>query len=964
MTFFLDQSPLPEPPNDLPGDQDPGLVDGLGAAWTAEAIETDAWHRQNQATLDVLEEIEAQIPTPLRVEDTRPPKVQARHGGLSDDRIDRALEGAGLAAARDPGAWGNLPLDRDQLEAEVNRRQQAEWEDAMQTLGLLGWGRGLVEFTGRGARAMTDEVSLLTAPLGGPGKSILGTVVRGGVAGGAAESMILPKMYEVSDRLDVPEPNPLAQLGMGIAFGGALAGIFDGGARYLQYLRGRKLQDDDVPAGSDAIEAEAQVTAVERALEDGAPISAVAGGVAEVNLVKDITAAIDAGEAGGDYRALFNFSNRSGGPFGGIDVTTMTIDELLAFADPRGAYGQYVKRNNPRGEVATPMGRYQIVGSTLRRLKNRLGLTGTEVFDRAMQDRLGRVLMADAGLDLHLSGAMSRADLDRNLRGVWAGYRAGARGAAGNVDAPYIPTRAGYTLPDQVGTGTGRRVDVSYEVVDASLLQRATGDLQPRDRGRVTSDEQIAEIAARLDPARLMPTAEADRGAPIVGPDNIIESGNGRVQAIVRANELYPDRAQAYRNAIEAAGFDVPEGVDAPVLVARRTSDLSDADRAAFAREANASEISRMSATEQARVDAAALTPDALSLYRPDRDLFSPENDTFVRQVLRGIPRNERAALIGRSGRLNVDGQRRVRQALFARAFGDTRLLEIIAETGDRTMSGILQALEDAAPSWAQLRAAIDAGDVSPDLDAVPHLVDAVDLISKARGEAGGTVRARIDDALGSPDLIDGALDPAVAAFVEIFYNGPRARNASDVAEILKAYASEALIIRGGPDLFGDALSVGPREILNAANRERDIFAGAAPDTGPRNDGSWGGQLGQGADGGGPEVGQLELDPRIFDPEPFQDGAASEGAQRAADELEAELRSDIPSESARGGGSDGASPADGEFAARDLAPGSIDDLEVEDAAGNVIRARDLLDDLENEDAAVQVIEACNPKGGA
>ena len=60
------------------------------------------------------------------------------------------------------------------------------------------------------------------------------------------------------------------------------------------------------------------------------------------------------GESGGDYGALFGYQNRPGGKFANIDLTKMTIDDALEFANPSGNYGQFVK--GQVGRVATPMG--------------------------------------------------------------------------------------------------------------------------------------------------------------------------------------------------------------------------------------------------------------------------------------------------------------------------------------------------------------------------------------------------------------------------------------------------------------------------------------------------------------------------------------------------------------------------------------------------------------------------------
>jgi hypothetical protein len=112
---------------------------------------------------------------------------------------------------------------------------------------------------------------------------------------------------------------------------------------------------------------------------------------------------IFAGESGGDYGALFGYQNRPSGRFSGVDVTKMTVDQALDFAKPSGEYGQYVK--GQVGRVATPMGAYQVIGTTLRAAKDGLGLTGAETMTPELQDRIGQWVYKTQGT------------------GAWEGYK-------------------------------------------------------------------------------------------------------------------------------------------------------------------------------------------------------------------------------------------------------------------------------------------------------------------------------------------------------------------------------------------------------------------------------------------------------------------------------------------------------------------------------------------------------------
>ena len=137
---------------------------------------------------------------------------------------------------------------------------------------------------------------------------------------------------------------------------------------------------------------------------------------------------IFAGESGGDYGALFGYQNRPNGRFSNVNLLDMTVDQALEFADPSGPYGQYVK--GQVGRVATPMGAYQVVGTTLRAAKEGLGLTGSEKMTEELQDKIGQWIYKTQGTgawegykpmtDAQAIGAETMQTLGLKPRGVLA----------------------------------------------------------------------------------------------------------------------------------------------------------------------------------------------------------------------------------------------------------------------------------------------------------------------------------------------------------------------------------------------------------------------------------------------------------------------------------------------------------------------------------------------------------------
>lgn len=150
-----------------------------------------------------------------------------------------------------------------------------------------------------------------------------------------------------------------------------------------------------------------------------------------------VRAGIFAGESGGDYDALFGFSNRPGGKFENVKLTDMTVNEALAFANPRGAYGQWVKPQN-KGDVATPMGAYQVVGSTLKAARDGLGLTGNEKMTPELQDRIGDWIYQNQGIKAWAGykGERDPSDITMSARAAGEGFPQRGNGPIDFSDSP------------------------------------------------------------------------------------------------------------------------------------------------------------------------------------------------------------------------------------------------------------------------------------------------------------------------------------------------------------------------------------------------------------------------------------------------------------------------------------------------------------------------------------------------
>lgn len=379
---------------------------------------------------------------------------------------------------------------------------------------------------------------------------------------------------------------------------------------------------------------------------------------------------------------------------------------------------------------------------------------------------------------------------------------------------------------DEAITPRRNKVRVQYGVVEAGELTTSQTDemvlnpnfpaeLQPRDRSRFASHQQIQDIAQNLEPRLVMESPQASEGAPIISADGVVESGNGRVLAIRRAYTSTPDVAERYRSALRQAGYDV-DGMKAPVLVRLRTQEMTPEERAAFTREANERTTASMSSTEQAEADARAL-PDALLDIYQGGGITQARNRDFVRGFVQAvIPKSEQASAFTEEGGISNDLVRRINAALVAKAYGDTDLLQAIVEETDRDLKSLGDGLLDAAGAWAKMRQ-LAADGVLADVDDTEHLVEGVKIILQARRSGRNPL-----EYLKQDDIFEGAIDPQTAMWVRIFHQNDeltKMRGRERIAGILTDYVNRARETKPGADLLGDAPPT-PQQLL-ATTKEK-----------------------------------------------------------------------------------------------------------------------------------------------
>lgn len=121
-------------------------------------------------------------------------------------------------------------------------------------------------------------------------------------------------------------------------------------------------------------------------------------------------------EGAGDPDTLFGHAQKDGKAFAGVQVSKATIGQLKQFAAADGPYGRAQKER--LGYLATPMGEFQIVGATLKKAAEEMGLSDDTVFDQNTQ-----VAIFNHLVDKRISGPRTMEGKIEGLRQEWEGFK-------------------------------------------------------------------------------------------------------------------------------------------------------------------------------------------------------------------------------------------------------------------------------------------------------------------------------------------------------------------------------------------------------------------------------------------------------------------------------------------------------------------------------------------------------------
>ena len=235
---------------------------------------------------------------------------------------------------------------------------------------------------------------------------------------------------------------------------------------------------------------------------------------------------------------------------------------------------------------------------------------------------------------------------------------------------------------------------------------------QPRDRTRAGMRKQVEDMANKLNPSALGASSNANMGAPVINSQGVVLNGNGRTMALKSVYKGKPKQIKAYKDFLKqnakSLGID-PATIDSiknPVLV-RQVADDAPVQDIINSKAGG----SQMSAGETAKKDADRIKQSTLQLASDSSDLTQESNRKFVNAVLKDVASPEELnTLYTKTGKISQAGITRVKNAVFAKAYGDDFLLTKMSESTDNNIRNVMNSMLAVAPKVAMLNDGMEKG--------------------------------------------------------------------------------------------------------------------------------------------------------------------------------------------------------------------------------------------------------------
>ncbi|ENV14269.1 hypothetical protein F965_00512 [Acinetobacter schindleri NIPH 900] len=393
-------------------------------------------------------------------------------------------------------------------------------------------------------------------------------------------------------------------------------------------------------------------------------------------------------------------------------------------------------------------------------------------------------------------------------------------------------------------TALGTKITFVYALIEQDKViasHTATGaenskypqELQPRDRTRDSSIAWVQRTANNLDPESVGASGRADTGAPIVGDDMVVESGNGRTIAIKLAYES--DKAEEYKEFLldmaDYFGFSTAQvnALKEPILIRVRTSEV---DRQRFVVEANQDDKLGFTATERAKTDAKHLDDNLLQLFNPadSGDLLSARNQQFLMGFLDKLGELEAAQYRDSEGNFTQSFEKRVKQAIFAKAYSDDRLIEKMADMTNIEDQNIVNALVASAPSFIKAQSAnraqvadlstkiTDGIELTLDQELLSAVVEAMNVLGNAKRN-----NQDLNEYLKQQGLFEEIPEGVAEIALYMAKNKRSAKSISNFLNEMAEYIEQTGISHQNFGLFGEPEPIRMKDVVDYAIQQLEI---------------------------------------------------------------------------------------------------------------------------------------------
>lgn len=235
---------------------------------------------------------------------------------------------------------------------------------------------------------------------------------------------------------------------------------------------------------------------------------------------------------------------------------------------------------------------------------------------------------------------------------------------------------------------------------------------QPRDRTRAGMRKQVEDMANKLNPSALGASSNANMGAPVINSQGVVLNGNGRTMALKSVYKGKPKQIKAYKDFLKqnAKSLEIdPATIDSiknPLLV-RQVADDAPVQDIINSKAGG----SQMSAGETAKKDADRIKQSTLQLASDSSDITQESNRKFVNSVLKDVASPEELnTLYTKTGKISQAGITRVKNAVFAKAYGDDFLLTKMSESTDNNIRNVINSMLAVAPKVAMLNDGMEKG--------------------------------------------------------------------------------------------------------------------------------------------------------------------------------------------------------------------------------------------------------------